>query len=169
MFESNQPAISYGLANSGPEKMNDQKFHILARAVIHRDGHILLAHAKGAANTFLPGGHVETGESMHQCLKREIAEEFGGEAEIGDYLGAVEHAWIENGVENFEINHAFSVSLCHPVGVAAPESREPHLEFFWSSLADLEKHSLKPAPFIDLLQDDVIRSGAWWASTLVKG
>ena len=38
--------------------MNDA-IHILVRGVVIVDGHVLLAHAKDAANTFLPGGHVE--------------------------------------------------------------------------------------------------------------
>lgn len=34
-------------------------YHVLARGVIIKDFHLLVAHCKGMDNTFLPGGHVE--------------------------------------------------------------------------------------------------------------
>ena len=52
-------------------------FHHLARAVFIHENKILLAQAKGDTNTFLPGGHVEFGESAKETLKREIQEEMG--------------------------------------------------------------------------------------------
>jgi len=49
----------------------------IARAVIRKDGEILLAHKRGESNTFLPGGHVESGEYAKDALSRELAEELG--------------------------------------------------------------------------------------------
>ena len=34
------------------------KFHYLARGIILENEKVLLAHQKGAENTFLPGGHI---------------------------------------------------------------------------------------------------------------
>ena len=51
--------------------------HVLVPAVILVDQQVLLARAKGAANTFLPGGHVELGEPMAEALNRELSEELG--------------------------------------------------------------------------------------------
>lgn len=33
-----------------------------------------------------PGGKMEAGETDNECLKRELCEEFGIEAQVGDYL-----------------------------------------------------------------------------------
>ncbi|OGR52604.1 MAG: NUDIX hydrolase [Elusimicrobia bacterium GWA2_62_23] len=59
-------------------------------AVIEREGRILLAQRK-AGDTLggkweFPGGKLEPGETPQVCLKRELMEEFGVEAEIGAFV-----------------------------------------------------------------------------------
>ena len=76
------------------------KFHFLARGIILEKGKVLLAHQKGAENTFLPGGHIEIGEKVELALVREIKEEIGGKAIIKQFIGAVECSWVENNLEN---------------------------------------------------------------------
>ena len=48
-----------------------------ARAVIIRDGRLLLVTAHDKGYYWLPGGTVEDGESMVEALHRELAEELG--------------------------------------------------------------------------------------------
>ena len=60
-------------------------------------------------NTFLPGGHVEFGESAKDALVREIDEELGITCTVGKFLGLVEHKWMNKGVLNCEINQVFEV------------------------------------------------------------
>jgi 8-oxo-dGTP pyrophosphatase MutT (NUDIX family) len=43
-----------------------------------RDGKILLCKRKKGGPLILPGGKLEPGESLEQCLVREVAEELGG-------------------------------------------------------------------------------------------
>lgn len=47
---------------------------------------IILVQAPNGA-WFLPGGEIEADENHHQALARELIEELGFTAEIGDYLG----------------------------------------------------------------------------------
>ena len=59
-------------------------------AVIERDGRILIARRRreellGGKWEF-PGGKLESGETMEQCLKRELREELGIETEVGEFL-----------------------------------------------------------------------------------
>jgi 8-oxo-dGTP diphosphatase len=59
-------------------------------AVIEKDGRILVARRK-ATDRFggkweFPGGKIHIGETPEECLKRELKEEFGIEAEIGDFI-----------------------------------------------------------------------------------
>ncbi|MEC1376929.1 NUDIX domain-containing protein [Heyndrickxia oleronia] len=79
-------------------------FHHLARAVFIHENKILLAQAKGDTNTFLPGGHVEFGESAKETLKREIQEEMGIDCAPDHFLGLIEHKWEKKGILHCEIN-----------------------------------------------------------------
>jgi ADP-ribose pyrophosphatase YjhB (NUDIX family) len=58
------------------------KFHYLVRALIISGDYILLAREIGTDNTFLPGGHVEQGESAEKALTCELEEETGHSASI---------------------------------------------------------------------------------------
>ena len=40
-----------------------------------------------------PGGKIEPGETMQDCIRREIREELGIEIEVGDHLITVDHAY----------------------------------------------------------------------------
>jgi len=77
--------------------------HCLARAIIIEDDTILLAHEKQSPNTFLPGGHVEFGDSLISTIERELVEELGLECTVGQYLGAIEHSWSRDSVQHMEV------------------------------------------------------------------
>lgn len=139
---------------------------IVVRGVILVDGYVLIARCKGATNTFLPGGHVEFGESLSTALARELLEEVGLCIQVSVYLGAVEHQWVEKDRQRHQINHVFAALLPNVNGLLPLESREDHLEFVWVSPFDLPKHNLLPSPLIELVTHfiDGDRS-AFWKST----
>ncbi len=143
--------------------------HVIARAVVKFKGRLLLAHAKGASNTFLPGGHVEPGESMPVTLRREMEEEFGMTAEVRRYLGVVEHYWNQDGVDNFEICHVFEATIPGLGSFDDIVSREAHLEFIWADPSELSSHNLQPSPLASVLASPLPQEApALWASTHPK-
>ncbi|MGH3763126.1 NUDIX domain-containing protein [Actinophytocola sp.] len=113
---------------------------IITRAVIRREGQLLMAKQRTKSWSFLPGGHVEPGERVEVALVREIAEELGTEAKIAGFVGVVEHGYVEDGVTHHEINLVFEVDIAD----AQPTSKEDHLEFHWLRAEDLADTDVRP-------------------------
>ncbi|HNS15886.1 MAG TPA: NUDIX domain-containing protein, partial [Syntrophorhabdaceae bacterium] len=66
--------------------MDDLYYTPVTAAIIEKDGRVLIAKRKRAYSGYLwefPGGKMEEGESLEECLKREIEEELGIEIEVG--------------------------------------------------------------------------------------
>jgi 8-oxo-dGTP diphosphatase len=70
---------------------------VVLAAVIERDGRFLLTrrhrdtHLGGLWE--FPGGKCDAGETHEACLSRELIEELGARATIGDEILATEHAY----------------------------------------------------------------------------
>ena len=113
----------------------------IARGVCVQDGKVLLCRAKGGATTYLPGGHIEFGEKGCEALAREVREELGVAAEVGELLGVVENAFVQHGKPHAEINLVYALTV--PPGTAAT-AQEDWIEFEWCDLADLDAANLLP-------------------------
>jgi 8-oxo-dGTP pyrophosphatase MutT (NUDIX family) len=124
---------------------------VIVRALILRDSHVLLAHKIGADNTFLPGGHVELGETLREALLRELREELEGEVEVGGFLGALEHFYPTGLGSVHELNLIFECDLRGCDLKAPPGSKEPHLEFLWEPVSVLERRNLHPGPLVEAI------------------
>ena len=105
----------------------------IARGVCVIDGKILLCKAKGGKTTYLPGGHIEFGETGRQALVREIREELGVDSTTGAFLGVVENSFMQHGKPHAEINLVYELSLAE----GDVRAREDWIEFEWRPLADL--------------------------------
>ena len=68
--------------------MNDcKRFVVRCRAIILHEGKLLVVrHAHDPSFAALPGGHLEWGEDVRMCLRREIVEELGIVPDIGRLL-----------------------------------------------------------------------------------
>lgn len=64
---------------------------IVTAGIIRKDGRVLIAKRKkgdeGADRWEFPGGLLKPRETARQCLKRELKEELGIDAEIGECVG----------------------------------------------------------------------------------
>lgn len=142
------------------------RFHNLARGIFIDNDSVLLVRAKGADNTFLPGGHIEFGERAEVTLRREIREEIGLDANVGAFLGVIEHSWPSATRENHEFNFLFRFDISNVTSASRIESLEPDLEYIWVKLPDLAEFNLQPSPLIDLLNTSDPFKTSYWASTL---
>lgn len=131
---------------------------IIARAVIIRNGRLLVARDVAAAWFFLPGGHVEAGEAVEAALLRELREELGCAATIAGFVGAVEYGYTSGGRDRRELNLVFEAELDAP----APDSQEDHLEFCWVPMDELAETALRPEPLKTGLRQWAENSVPFW-------
>jgi A/G-specific adenine glycosylase len=108
--------------------------YTVCAAVIRRNGKVFIAQrpAKGLLGNMweFPGGKTKPGESLQDCLKREICEELGVEITVGEFFGIYDHSYT-----HFKITlHAFE---CQLLDGEAPIARE-HNDIRWAKLAELD-------------------------------
>ncbi len=128
--------------------MNKDNTHILARAVIIDNDHILLYKTLDMRENFffLPGGHVEHGESAKEALKREMIEETGCEVIIKRFLGCIENIF-ENSESCKCHNHDYS--FIFEVESKSLNMRtqlfnfDDRMELSWMSLSELSNIPFK--------------------------
>jgi len=120
----------------------------IARGVCVRGGRLLLCRAKGGGSTYLPGGHIEFGETGREALVREVKEELGVDSSTGAFLGAVENSFLQHDKPHAEINLVYELKLGDGDGEPPPlKSQEDWIEFEWCDLNRLDDANLLPASF----------------------
>jgi|LakMenEpi03Aug12_release.lakeMendotaPanAssembly.Ray.scaffolds.fasta_scaffold1411671_1 8-oxo-dGTP diphosphatase len=126
----------------------ENQIQVIARAVIVDDGHILLTQCtnRSGTYTYLPGGHVELGETSKIALARELHEELGvAEAAISQLLATHESFWHDkNNVLQHEINLLFKTTVPGFSRHTTPTSQEAHIAFAWVALDQLTEANLLP-------------------------
>lgn len=103
----------------------------IARGVCIRDGHILLCQPSKGGRAYLPGGHIEFGESARVALQREILEEMGLIANAGQFLAATENGFLQKGEPHCEINLLFTLDIPHIAPPNDPPAKESWIRFTW--------------------------------------
>lgn len=108
----------------------EDRYRLSAHAVITDDeGRVLLLKATyGALSWGLPGGALEPGETIHECVRRECLEELGLAVDVRHLTGVYFHAAVDA--------HAFIFRASLPAGAAIRLSAE-HSEARWCPLDEL--------------------------------
>ena len=148
------------------KKGKEMSFHYVSRAIIIQKNHLLVCHARGDQNCYLPGGHIEIGEKAECALKREIKEEICCEIANLSFFGVIENKWVNDNQEEFELNLIFKVSLVNLSYPDIPTSNEPHLTFSWLNLSKLESSKLEPNPLRIDLKNSYLRMPSYFRSTI---
>ena len=124
---------------------NEHRIEVIARGVCVMDGQLLLCHGKTSGLTYLPGGHVEFGETARQALVREMLEESGRQSETGRFLGCCEHTFLQNGEPHAEINLVFELTVEGVSPLEQVAAAEDWIGFAWHPLDNLAAAHFEPA------------------------
>lgn len=136
--------------------MSDNSIEIISRAIITDEGNtkILFCAPKTLDYFYLPGGHVEFGETAKTALIRELYEETGVDASEAEFLfcGADENIFTQENNPHHEINAYFEVSGVFSGNEEIP-SLEEELAFRWIPIADISKLPVFPEKIKHLLSE----------------
>lgn len=128
----------------------NKEFEILSRAVIINDDKVLLVNVKGKNWHFLPGGHVEFGETATQALKREFEEETSGSKYIiKNPIGFFENIYDDTS-HHQEYTILFEVEATNPEAII---SNEEKLEFKFYKISELSTLDIRPDILIKCITD----------------
>ena len=138
--------------------MSFDRIHVLSRAVVISQDHILLCQTLDLEKNFhfLPGGHIELGESAEATVLRELQEEAGVVGRVKGFLGCLENHFKpgHNSIcHNHEYNMIFEVTS---EALQFPNSiphQEAHIKLEWHPLSSLPSLDLRPEKLKDYLPE----------------
>ena len=137
--------------------MHKGSIHVLTRAVIIDQDNILLCKTLDLPVSFyfLPGGHIEHGESASSALIRELSEETGARnVEIKRFLGVLEHSF-EPGFSSICHNHEYNLifeveSEKLKIDIEIPQV-EDNIQILWMPVKDIINIDFRPEPLKNLI------------------
>jgi 8-oxo-dGTP pyrophosphatase MutT (NUDIX family) len=110
---------------------------VAQKALIEKDGKVLISLDTNVENWDLPGGRIHTGENPKEALAREVKEEIGVDIVVGDPF-YTDFA----GLNRFlVVYHTTLADPTQPFTLAADEIKEVR----WISKDELESFSFWPA------------------------
>jgi ADP-ribose pyrophosphatase YjhB (NUDIX family) len=132
-------------------KSSEVDIHLISRALIIQGENIVLCKAKGKDWYFLPGGHVENGESSKNCLFRELDEEMGLIINEAIFIGACETIFlIEEETIKHEINMVFKVEIPEDFIIS---SKEDELDFVIIKREEFQDYNILPEKIRDGIRE----------------
>ena len=126
--------------------MEEKHIETIARGVCVKDGKVLLCLPKDRSYSYLPGGHIEFGETGREALVREMKEETGLDATAGELLGVVESSFVQKSERHCEINLIYEMKI-REQGTGNREqvkSCEDWICFDWVDCDKLDSANLLP-------------------------
>src|SRR5207244_2488189 len=91
--------------------VTDLDIEFIARGLCIRNERVLLCKSIKDNYLYLPGGHVDFGESAPTALAREFMEETGTAVQVGPLALIHEHLFRQSGRLRHELNLVFHVEL----------------------------------------------------------
>jgi len=141
-------------------KNKEEKFEIIVRALIQYNGKILVCRNKEKNYYFLPGGHIDFGESAESALSRELKEELDVSLKKYSFIGVVENVYSEDNQKHHEINLVFEVKT----DKVRERSKENHIDFFFFNQEELKRRIILPLALKNAMLKWCQDKKVFWAS-----
>ena len=140
----------------------------IARGVLVRGSTVLMCQNLKHGYFYLPGGHVDPGETAADALAREFVEECGLEVEARHCLLVLESLFTQGGKARQEITVLFHVEhQGADEALAGLQSLEDHIGFEWVELAAVVDSDIRPgAHKAWLLEAPPLDSPTRWVSSV---
>lgn len=132
------------------------EIEVIARGVLFHEEHVLLCRSVKNGYFYLPGGHVEFGESAESALRREFLEETGLNVTVRACVLLHEHIFRQGSRLRHEYNVVFHVEQDMP-SPGKVKSLEPKIAFDWIRASDVHSVDLRPAEYAE------------WLTSLIRG
>lgn len=133
------------LASDRPTKQARHEIEFIARGVWQHGSAVLLCQNTDKGYYYLPGGHVEFGESAAKALEREFLEESGQTVKAGRLLLVTEGSFATRKREHHEINLVFHVEHGRSGGKPPTvSSKENGIDFAWVDHAAIVDLDVRP-------------------------
>ena len=119
-------------------------------AILVQDNRVFIARRKKGEQLSgfweFPGGKVEDGETMQECLKREMREEFQVDITVGDFFTESHYNYHHGPI------HLLAYWAQWKQGAFIPSS---HDQCCWVEINELDKYDFSPAdrPLVKKLQE----------------
>ncbi len=129
-------------------------YRLSVRAIIINDEHILLNEFNDGEYYNLPGGGLELGETLRDCVKREVYEESGYTVEVGNLLYIYEYNPVRDQfvygkrgalshVFKCEINKNYDIAMRSVID-SAPDGSSVSTGCKWVPISELSTIKLNP-------------------------
>lgn len=116
----------------------------IVRLIIKKEDKILLCKSNEQGHYYLPGGHVEFGDSLEKTIYKEMEEELAlKKDDLFDisFKNYLENTYGEGEKMQHEINFIFEAKLKEWIEI---KSQEDHIDFQWILLEEIDKVNLLP-------------------------
>lgn len=124
-----------------------QQMELIVRALIIRNRKILVCQTNGRSYYFLPGGHVEFGETMQEALKRELYEELEAKIVRSQFIGGFENLFEQDGEKKHEVSFIFHVDI----DISEVVAKEEHISFYWFTMDEFINENIVPPALKDAI------------------
>ncbi len=135
------------------------KIDLIARGIIIQDDKILLCKSLEQGHYFLPGGHVEEGETQEETFTREMQEEIGRGVSKVQKIIDVNNSYVYKEQEFNEIISIYIVALKDYLNI---KSLEDHIDFAWVPLSGLATSVFKPIEMVPEILKCVEENREFW-------